>query len=243
MEKKIIRTKIPRWLAEFLDWLESIGISGRNFACALLKTVKPLFSETWDVSTSFREVQELMGINRTDFDLREHSTHSGKDLSIFDEATKQKVTPFVIEPSVGLDRLFLTLLLDAYSEGESKEGSTIVLNLSPKVSPVQVGVFPLMKKDGLKEKAYEVFQTLLDHYACEFDEAGSIGKRYARNDEVGTPYCVTIDYDSLKDDDATIRERGTGTQIRVKEKTWLKPLANYSPANLILEKQGKVIRE
>ncbi|MBI5636163.1 glycine--tRNA ligase [Candidatus Micrarchaeota archaeon] len=248
LEKKIIGTKIHAyWLAEFFDWLEGIGInkSKLRLRAHTKDELSHYSSETWDVEYEFPwGFKELMGIaNRTDFDLREHSTHSGKDLSIFDEATKEKVTPFVIEPSIGLDRLFFTLLLDAYSEGESKEGSTVVLNLSPKVSPVQVSVFPLMKKDGLKEKAYEVFQTLLDHYAAEFDDAGSIGKRYARNDEVGTPYCVTIDYDSLKDSDVTIRERGSGTQIRVKEKDLVKTLGELLAGKLVFKKAGKVIRD
>ena len=155
-----------------------------------------------------------MGVaDRGDFDLQQHQRHSGKDLSVFDEETKQRILPRVIEPSFGLDRLFFTLLVDAYAE----EGEKIALKLSPRIAPLDCAVFPLMGRDGLDDKAREVFETLKkEGFAVEYDEAGSIGKRYARMDEVGVPFCVTIDYDSLKQNDCTIRFRDSGKQERIK---------------------------
>ncbi len=158
-----------------------------------------------------------MGLaERGTFDLTQHAKHSKKDYSVFDEASKQKVVPRVIEPSIGLDRLVLTLIVDAFSEKKSDDGVKTVLSLSPCVSPIQVCVFPLMKKDGLAQKAREVFELLRRELACEYDESGSIGKRYARADEVGTPFCLTIDYDSLEKNDVTIRFRDSGKQERIK---------------------------
>ena len=160
--------------------------------------------------------KELEGIaNRTDYDLKQHSKVSKSDLSYFDEEGKEKIIPYVIEPSFGLERTILTLLLDAYDEKNDKDGMKVLLKLSPEISPVQVAVFPLMKKDGLDKKAKEIFEALKKEFVCEYDESGSIGKRYARSDEVGIPFAVTVDYVSLKKKDVTIRNRDDTSQIRV----------------------------
>lgn len=150
--------------------------------------------------------------NRTDFDLRQHMKHSQADLSLFDEETSTKVVPHVIaEPAQGVGRAFLVFLFDAYTY--SKEREYIVLKLHPKLAPVKVSVLPLVNK--VQDKAREVFALLKGEFACTFDKSGAIGRRYARNDEIGTPYCVTIDFETLEKNDATIRDRDTAEQKRV----------------------------
>ncbi|MFH0868117.1 MAG: His/Gly/Thr/Pro-type tRNA ligase C-terminal domain-containing protein, partial [Candidatus Woesearchaeota archaeon] len=160
--------------------------------------------------------KELQGIaNRTDFDLKQHIKFSGKDLSIFDEETKKKIIPHVIaEPSLGVERAFLVFMFDAYND--DKKRGNVILKLHPKLAPVKVGVFSLVNK--LDKEAKKVYDLLKDDFNCIFDRSGSIGRRYARADEIGIPCCITIDFDSLKKEDCTIRDRDTTTQIRVKIK-------------------------
>ncbi|OPX42661.1 glycine--tRNA ligase [Ruminiclostridium hungatei] len=159
---------------------------------------------------------ELWGIaDRTDFDLKQHMLHSKDDLSYFDPATNEKYVPYCIEPSLGADRVTLAFLCDAYDEEEVAEGDVrTVLRFHPALAPVKIAVLPLSKKLG--EEADKVYQMLAKHYYCEFDETGSIGKRYRRQDEIGTPYCITFDFDSLEDGSVTIRDRDTMQQIRIK---------------------------
>ena len=212
------------WLAECLSWLYSLGI--RKEKLRLRQHVKTELShyssETWDIEYDYPDSgwKELQGIaNRGDFDLKQHQTHSKKDLTLFDEASKQKILPHVIEPAIGVDRTILTLLIDAYEEKKEAAEIKTVLKLSPKIAPVKCAVFPLMKKDALPEKARLVYEELKKTgFKIDYDEAGSIGKRYARNDEIGTPYCVTIDYESLEgqtNDTVTLRDRDTGSQKRI----------------------------
>jgi len=159
--------------------------------------------------------KELEGIaNRTDYDLAQHSKHSGKDLAVFDEATKQSYIPYVIECSVGVDRLFLTLLFDAYCE-DTVEGETrTVLKLDPKVAPIKAAILPLTKKQS--EKAEIIYKGLKKQgFEVTFDVSGSIGKRYRRQDEIGTPACFTYDFDSENDNSVTIRDRDTTKQNRI----------------------------
>jgi glycyl-tRNA synthetase len=136
-------------------------------------------------------------------------------LSYFDQEKGERVVPYVIEPSAGLERLIFTILLDSYYEKSEKDEIKTVLKLNPTIAPVKVGVFPLMKKDGLKEKAREVYEMLNNYFVCEYDDAGSIGKRYARADEIGTPFAVTIDYQTLQDSTVTLRDRDSASQVRV----------------------------
>jgi len=220
LSKHVIKTQWHGyWLITCLEWLYSLGITPANLR--LREHVKTELShysiETWDIEYRYPwGWKELQGIaNRTDFDLTQHQKESGKDLTYFDEENKERVTPHVIEPSIGVDRVFFTVLLDAYRENASDKGSTSTLALHPELSPVQVAIFPLMKKDGLAEKGRAVFEMLRNEFVCEYDESGSIGKRYARQDEVGTPFCITVDYDSLEKGDVTIRERDSGNQKRV----------------------------
>ncbi|MFQ5406082.1 MAG: glycine--tRNA ligase [Candidatus Micrarchaeia archaeon] len=221
LEKGLVQTKWHAyWIAESLRWFYSLGIKRENLRVRQhVETELSHYSnETWDVEYKYPwGWKELQGIaNRTDFDLKQHEKHSGKDQSYFDAQTNEKIVPFVIEPSTGVERTFLTVLLDAFNENKSEKGSAIVLKLNPKLAPYKAAVFPLMKKEPLAQKAKEVFEILRKDFACDYDETGSIGKRYARHDEIGTPYCITIDFDSLEKNDATIRDRNSGKQERVK---------------------------
>jgi glycyl-tRNA synthetase len=168
----------------------------------------------YDFPMGFRE---LYGIaNRTDYDLKVQSKGSGKDLSYFDEATKERIVPYVIEPSVGVGRLFLALMHSAYHEEEVKGETRVVLRFRPEVAPVKVAILPLSKNETLTPLAKEVFASLAGKWRTEYDETQSIGRRYRRQDEIGTPLCVTVDFDSLEDKAVTIRHRDTMEQERVK---------------------------
>lgn len=159
---------------------------------------------------------ELWGIaDRTDYDLGRHSEHSGQDLSYLDPETHEKYIPYVIEPSLGADRVTLAFLVDAYDEEELENGEVRnVLHLHPALAPYKAAVLPLSKK--LKDKALEVYDKLSEKYNIDYDEAGSIGKRYRREDETGTPYCITVDFDTMEDETVTIRDRDTMHQVRIK---------------------------
>jgi glycyl-tRNA synthetase len=161
---------------------------------------------------------ELEGIAcRTDFDLKRHSEASGKDLRYFDPETKEKYFPWVVEPAAGVDRTALTFLIDAYDEEEVEGEKRVVLHFHPEIAPVTVGVLPLVKKEGMPEKALAIDRMLRsERLATYYDESAAIGRRYRRQDEIGTPYCVTIDGDTMKDDVVTVRHRDTMTQERVK---------------------------
>ena len=158
---------------------------------------------------------ELWGVaDRTDYDLKQHITTSGKDLSYQDPVTNEKYVPYVIEPSLGADRVLLAFLCNAYEEEEVEGETRVVLHLHHALAPIKVAILPLQKQ--LNEKAEAIYTALSKKYSCEFDQSGSIGKRYRRQDEIGTPYCITVDFDTLEDDTVTIRERDTMSQIRIK---------------------------
>ena len=159
---------------------------------------------------------ELWGIaDRTNYDLTQHMEHSKEDMTYLDPETNEKYVPYCIEPSLGCDRVALAFLCNAYEEQEIAEGDTrTVLHLHPALAPYKVAILPLSKK--LSEKAEEVHSKLSKKFMCDYDEAGSIGKRYRREDEIGTPYCVTIDFDTLEDGAVTIRDRDTMEQVRLK---------------------------
>ena len=217
-DKIIANDWLAYWIAEAWFWLtEEIGLDKEKLRIRqhVATELSHYSKETWDVEYDYPEWgwKELVGIaDRGNFDLQQHQTHSKKDLSVFDEETKQKILPKVIEPSFGLDRLFFTALIDAFEE----EGEKTLLKLGKSIAPLDCAVFPLMGKDNLDVKAREVFEMLKRRgLECEYDESGSIGKRYARHDEIGTPVCITIDYDSLEKNDCTIRHRDSGKQERV----------------------------
>jgi len=162
---------------------------------------------------------ELQGLaDRGDYDLSQHEKFSGKDLHYRDPQTNEKFLPHVIEPSFGCDRTILAILIDAYNEEALEDGSErIVLKFSPAIAPVQIAVFPLVKnKEELTDKAEAVYKLIKKHYRAEYDDNGNIGKRYRRQDEIGTPYCITVDFDTLENDMVTVRDRDSMTQEVVK---------------------------
>ncbi|MFZ5980237.1 MAG: glycine--tRNA ligase [Candidatus Zixiibacteriota bacterium] len=161
--------------------------------------------------------QELEGVhNRSDFDLSRHMEATNKDLRYFDERFPEKFIPYIIETSAGVDRTFLTLLADGYDEMEIKGEKRVFLRLSPKVAPIKAAVFPLVKKDGMPEYAQNVYKELGRRFKVFYDEAGAVGRRYARMDEAGTPFCITIDGQTLEDDTMTVRDRDSMEQNRMK---------------------------
>ena len=162
--------------------------------------------------------KELEGIHsRTDFDLGKHEEFSGKKLRYFDTETNESYVPYVVETSIGLDRMFLAVLSSAYEEETLENGETrVVLRIPAPIAPVKVTVMPLIKKDGLPEKARAIIDTLKLSHNCQYDDKDSIGKRYRRQDAIGTPYCITVDHDTLTDESVTLRDRDTMLQERVR---------------------------
>jgi len=241
LDKKIIKTRWHGyWLAMMHKWFVDLGANPEHFR--IRQHVKHELShyalDTWDLEYEFpfgwRELQGLS--NRTDFDLKQHIEHSKTDLSIFDEETKKKIVPHVIcEPSQGVERAFLVFMFDAHHYDKSRDN--VVLKLHPKLAPIKIGVFPLVSnKKELVEKAREIYKELKKEWTTTFDLSGSIGRRYARADETGVYACVTIDFESLEDDSATVRSRDTTEQVRVK----IKDLKDVIGKFLDGEKLGKL---
>ncbi len=216
------------WIDARTDWYKDLGIKPENLR--LYEHPKEKLSHyskrTVDIEYRFafnagQEWGELEGIaNRTDYDLTTHSNHSGVDLSFFDQASKQRFRPFVIEPAAGVGRSMMAFLVDAYHEDEvpnAKGGvdKRAVLKLDYRLAPYKVAVLPLSRNADLTPKARDVAATLRKHWNVDFDDAGSIGKRYRRQEEIGTPFCVTVDFDTLDDLAVTVRERDTMAQERV----------------------------
>lgn len=204
------------------EWMKTVGINpAKTHAVDIPDGERAHYSKrTIDFEFDYPFGQkELFGLAyRGDYDLEQHEKMSGQELRYLDPETNEKVRPHVIEPSLGVERGMLAILLSAFEE-QQLEGDDvrIVLHLKPEIAPVQVAVFPLMKnKPELVTKAREVFDMLRPHFRCEFDDNGNVGKRYRRQDEIGTPYCVTIDFDSLEDGAVTVRDRDTMQQERVK---------------------------
>jgi glycyl-tRNA synthetase len=205
-------------------WTDVIGIRKENLQ--LREHAKEELSHyskrTVDIEYDFpfAGFAEIEGIaNRGNYDLTQHEQHSGKKLRYFDEAANEQIIPFVIEPAMGVDRCFLTILIDSYAEEEVKDEKRTVLRLKPHLAPVKVAVLPLSRKETLVPVARKVYDALRPVFMTQYDDSQSIGKRYRRQDEIGTPYCVTVDFDTLEDNAATIRDRDEMTQDRV-------PIAN-----------------
>jgi glycyl-tRNA synthetase len=215
------------WLSERWNWYTGLGLSEANlrFFEHPKEKLSHYSKRTVDIEYRFRfggtEFSELEGVaNRTDFDLTTHSKHSGVDLSYFDQDKGERWMPYVIEPAAGLTRAVLAFLLEAYDEDtapNTKGGvdKRTVMRFDPRLAPVKVAVLPLSRNPDLSPKAKGLATDLRKRWIVEFDDAGAIGRRYRRQDEIGTPYCVTIDFDTLTDDAVTIRDRDTMTQERV----------------------------
>ncbi len=208
------RIKNERW-----EWYLKMGIKPENLHWKQHENLVFYASDAWDIEYNFPSYgfDELEGIHdRTDYDLTQHMKFSGTDLNYTDPQTNEKYIPWILETSVGLGRMFLAFISDAYVEEGVGEESRTVLKLSPRLSPIKAAVFPLLKnKPELVEKARAVFDMLKEHVRCEFDDNGNIGKRYRRQDEIGTPLCITIDFDTLENDTVTVRDRDTMEQTRV----------------------------
>ncbi len=210
------------WKKEMEQWMSEVGIDAKKtHAVDIPDGERAHYSKrTIDFEFDFPFGQkELFGLAyRGDFDLEQHEKASGQELRYLDSETNERVRPHVIEPAFGADRAMLAILASAFEE-QKLEGDDLrtVLHLKPVIAPVQVAVFPLMKnKPELVEKAREIFTTLKKDFRCEFDDNGNVGKRYRRQDEIGTPYCVTVDFDTLEDSTVTVRDRDTMQQERVK---------------------------
>ena len=207
------------WCDERLNWYINLGIPAD-----LLRMRAHDADELSHYSTGTSDIEfkfpwgwgELEGVaQRTDYDLKQHAAHSGQKLDYFDQATNERYVPFVIEPAAGATRTMAAFLLAAYDEDEVGGEARTILRLHPRLAPYKVAVLPLSKKDTLSPLARQVFQTLSERYMVDYDDTQSIGRRYRRQDEVGTPLCVTVDFDSLEDDAVTIRDRDTTEQVRV----------------------------
>ena len=200
------------------EWLLSIGLQADKVRLRdhALEELSHYSNATTDIEFLFPfGWGELWGIaDRTDFDLKAHIAHSGEDLSILDPDTNERYVPYVIEPSLGVERLALALLVNAYEE-EALEGgdSRVVMRFHPSIAPIKAAVLPLSKKLG--DEAHKLYDELRKHFPVDYDEAGSIGKRYRRQDETGTPFCITFDFDSVEDKAVTVRERDSMTQKRM----------------------------
>ena len=207
------------WKEYCEKWLLDLGIKKENIRLRDHTPEELVFysAATTDIEFAFPfGWGELWGIaDRTDYDLTQHMNHSKQDLTYQDPETNEKYVPYVIEPSLGADRVLLAFLCNSYDEEEIAEGDVrTVLHLHPALAPYKAAVLPLSKK--LSEKANEVYDKLSKNFMCDYDEAGSIGKRYRRQDEIGTPYCITVDFDTLEDESVTIRDRDSMEQVRVK---------------------------
>jgi len=206
------------WKEKRLKWHLALGLGTGNYRYHDHLNLAHYANAACDIQFNFpMGFKELEGIHsRTDFDLKSHEKYSGKKLQYFDSEDNQNFIPYVVETSVGLDRMFLSILTRSYTEEKLEDGSErVVLRIPAPLAPVKVAILPLMKKDGLPEKAMEIMNDLKFDLRCFYEEKDAIGKRYRRQDAIGTPYCITIDHQTLQDNTVTIRDRDTMKQERV----------------------------
>lgn len=207
-----------KWKELRMKWHQALGFGSENYRFHDHEKLAHYANAACDIEFKmpfgFKEVEGIH--SRTDFDLKQHEQYSGRQIKYFDPETNESYTPYDIETSIGVDRMFLTVMCHSYCEETLDNGETrVVLKLPAALAPVKLAVMPLVKKDGLPEKATEIMNDLKFHFNCKYDEKDSIGKRYRRQDAIGTPYCITIDHDTLKDDMVTLRFRDTMQQERV----------------------------
>ncbi len=207
-----------KWKQTRIQWHKALGLGDKKYRFhdhdKLAHYANAATDIEFEMPFGFKEVEGIH--SRTDFDLGSHEKYSGKKMQYFDPELNKSYTPYVIETSIGVDRMFLSVLAASYHEEALEGGDTrVVLQLPPALAPVKLGILPLVKKDGLPEKALEIMNNLKFEFQCQYDEKDSIGKRYRRQDAIGTPYCITIDHDTLVDSQVTIRHRDTMQQERV----------------------------
>ena len=208
-----------KWKETRMAWHQALGFGAENYRFhdhEKLAHYANAASDVWyTMPVGFKEVEGIH--SRTNFDLSQHAQFSGKKIEYFDPELGESYTPYVIETSIGVDRMFLSVMSHAYEEEQLEGGdSRVVLRLPAALAPVKLAIFPLVKKDGLPEKAHEIMNELRFHFKCAYEEKDSIGKRYRRHDAIGTPFCITVDHETLNDGCVTIRERDTMKQERVK---------------------------
>lgn len=222
------KEKYNMWKDVRWAWYLEYGITKDDIRWHKHDKLAHYASEAYDVEYNFKGMggfKEVEGIHaRGDWDLSQHSKFSGADLTYFEESTKERFTPHIVETSVGLNRLFLMFIDKAYTEEVVNDETRVVLKFDKRLAPVKVAVLPLSKKPELSEVSNSIYETLRKEFFTEYDETQSIGKRYRRQDEIGTPYCVTVDFDTLKDNAVTVRDRDTMTQDRVEIKGLLEYL-------------------
>ena len=208
-----------QWKETRMAWHQALGFGAENYRFHDHEKLAHYANAASDVEFKmpfgFKEVEGIH--SRTNFDLSQHAQFSGKKIEYFDPELGESYTPYVIETSIGVDRMFLSVMCHAYEEEKLEGGdSRVVLRLPAALAPVKLAIFPLVKKDGLPEKAHEIMNELRFHFKCAYEEKDSIGKRYRRHDAIGTPFCITVDHETLNDGCVTIRERDTMKQERVK---------------------------
>lgn len=207
------------WKQNRMDWYIDLGIRQEKLRFVqhgeeeLAHYAKTAFDIEYDYPIGWKELEGIH--NRTDFDLSRHQEYSGKDLTYFDDATRERFIPYIIETSAGVDRTVLTCLVDGYAEEQLEKEKRTVLRLDPKIAPVKAAVFPLVNRDGMPEFARKVFGELQGRFKVFYDASGAVGRRYRRQDEAGTPFCITVDSQTLQDETVTIRDRDTMEQDRV----------------------------
>ena len=215
-----------KWKETRLKWHEALGFGQDHYRYHDHEKLAHYANAATDIEFlmpfGFKEVEGIH--SRTDFDLSQHEKYSGKSIKYFDPETNESYTPYVIETSIGVDRMFLSVLCGSYEEEKLENGELrTVLHLPAALAPVKLAILPFVKKDGLPEKARAIMDTMKFHFNCQYDEKDSIGKRYRRQDAIGTPYCITVDHQSLQDDTVTLRHRDTMQQERL-------PIASLLPA-------------
>ena len=203
------------WKETRMKWFNRLGLRSEKLRFhehgkdELAHYAKSAFDIEYEFPFGWQEVEGIH--NRTDFDLGRHTEYSGKDLRYFNDQTKERFLPYIIETSIGCDRVLLTTIVDAYCEEEER----VVLKFAPAIAPIKVAIFPLVKRDGMDEIAKKITDDLRGNYRIFYDESGSIGRRYRRQDEAGTPFCITVDSDTLQDKTVTVRNRDTMEQKRI----------------------------
>ena len=206
------------WKETRMKWHQALGFGAENYRFHDHEKLAHYANAACDIEFrmpfGFKEVEGIH--SRTDFDLRQHEKYSGRSIKYFDPETNESYTPYDIETSIGVDRMFLSVLCHSYAEEQLEGGETrVVLRLPAALAPVKLAVMPLTKKDGLPEQARAIYDDLKFHFNCQYDEKDSIGKRYRRQDAIGTPYCITVDHDTATDGCVTLRDRDTMQQERV----------------------------
>ena len=227
------------WKEKRMNWHYALGLGKESYKFHDHENLAHYANAACDIEFNFpMGFKELEGIHsRTDFDLKNHEKHSGKKLNYFDQKSGSSYIPYVVETSIGLDRLFLSVMSSSLKNEKLADGSErTVLKIPFELSPVKVAVMPLLAKDGLSEKAVKIYDDLKVHFNAQFDYKDSIGKRYRRQDAIGTPFCITIDYESLEDDSVTIRNRDTMKQERISVKNLVNHIDGFVSINNLLKK-------